>query len=184
MHLQVGERTYYFIAFLDEYSRAIVHHELLLGMDGLTSSLAAQRAIETLPRADDGRPPVTPEIRTDNGSGFISQEFHVVLKENGLGHHRIQPRCPEENGLIERFYRTVREGLEGEELADYVAAERVMDRLARRYNHERLHSALGDLPPWESYRGDPEGRFEERRAQLFEARDRRRERNLQLRQGS
>jgi putative transposase len=184
MHLQVGERTYYFIAFLDEYSRAIVHHELLLGMDGLTSSLAAQRVIETLPKGDDGLPRVTPEIRTDNGSGFISQEFHVVLKENGLGHHRIQPHCPEENGLIERFYRTVREDLEGEELADYVAAERVMDRLVRRYNHERLHSALGYLPPWEFYRGDPPRRFEERRTKLVEARHRRRERNLQMRQGT
>jgi transposase InsO family protein len=184
MHLQLGERTYYFIAFLDEYSRAVVHHELLLGMDGLTTSLAAQRAIETLPKGPDGQPVVTPEVRTDNGSGFVSKEFRVVLKENGLTHQRIQPHCHEQKGLIERFYRTVREGLEGEELSNYVAAERIMARLVHRYNHERLHSALGYLPPWEFYRGNPPERFERRRVKLSQARHRRRERNLELRQGT
>jgi transposase InsO family protein len=37
-----------------------------------------------------------PEIRSDNGSGYISKEFKVVLKENGLDHHPIKPHCPEE----------------------------------------------------------------------------------------
>ena len=31
------------------------------------------------------RPGDPPEIRSDNGSGYISQEFRLVLKENGLG---------------------------------------------------------------------------------------------------
>jgi transposase InsO family protein len=184
MHVQVGGRVYYFVAFLDEYSRDIVHHEMLLGMDGLTVSLAAQKAIETLPKGADGKPKVKPEIRSDNGSCYISKEFRVVLQENGLGHHRIQPHCPEENGLMERANRTLRESLEGEELTDLLTAEDVMFRLVRRYNEERLHSALGYLPPLEFYRGEPSKRFEERRVKLFQARHRRRERNLELRQGT
>jgi transposase InsO family protein len=184
MHLQVGGKVYYFIAFLDEYSRYIVHHELLLAMDGLSVSLAAQTAIETLPKGPDGKPVITPEIRSDNGSGYVSKEFRVVLTENGLAHHRIQPHCPEENGLIERANRTLREGLEGEELTDHLTAIRVMARLVKRYNEERLHSALGYLPPWEFYRGEPARRFEQRRTKLFQARHRRRERNLHLRQGT
>jgi hypothetical protein len=32
MQLQVGERTCYFVHFVDEYSRYIVHHEVLVGM--------------------------------------------------------------------------------------------------------------------------------------------------------
>jgi len=71
MHVQVGAKVYYFVAFLDDYSRYIVHHELLLGMDGLTVSLAAQKAIETLPKGRDGKPATTPEIRSDNGSCYI-----------------------------------------------------------------------------------------------------------------
>lgn len=184
MHLQVGGKVYYFIAFLDDYSRYIVHHELLLAMDGLSVSLAAQTAIETRPKGPDGKPVVTPEIRSDNGSGYISKEFRVVLTENGLAHHRIQPHCPEENGLIERANRTMRESLEGEDLTDHPTAIRVMARLVKRYNEERLHSALGYLPPWEFYRGEPARRFEERRTKLSQARHRRRERNLHLRQGT
>ena len=184
MHIQVGGRVYYFVAFLDEYSRYIVHHELLTGMDGLTVGAAAQVAIETLPRGPGGKPTVTPLVRSDNGSCYISKEFRVVLQENGLGHHRIRPHCPEENGLMERANRTFREGLDGEELTDLLTAERVIARLVRRYNEERLHSALGYLPPREFYRGEPSKRFEERRVKLCQARHRRRERNLQLRQGT
>jgi hypothetical protein len=47
MQLPVGGGTYFFVSFLDEYSRYRVHHELLLGMDGISTSLAAQAAIET-----------------------------------------------------------------------------------------------------------------------------------------
>jgi transposase InsO family protein len=184
MQVQVGERVYPMVAFLDEYSRYIVHHEILLSMDGLSVSTAAQRAIETLPRGSDGKPAVTPEIRSDNGSCYISKEFRVVLTENGLGHHRIQPHCPEENGLMERANRTLREGLEGEdEPANLLEAQPMMGRIVRRYNQTRLHSALGYLPPAEFYRGDPAARFEERRRKLFQARHHRRERNLRLRQG-
>jgi transposase InsO family protein len=184
MHVQVGGRVYYFVAFLDEYSRFIVHHELLLGMGGLTVSLAAQKAIETLTKGPDGKPTVTPEIHSDNGSCYISKEFQVVLQENGLGHHRIQPHCPEENGLMERANRTIRESLEEEEPSDLLEAECLMTRIVRRYNEVRLHSALGYLPPREFYRGEPSRRFEERRVKLFQARHRRRERNLELRQGT
>jgi transposase InsO family protein len=49
MHIPLGDRAYYVINFLDEYSRYIVHQEVLMNMDGLSTSLAAQRAIETLP---------------------------------------------------------------------------------------------------------------------------------------
>src|SRR5262249_15583504 len=167
-----------------EYSRYLVHHEVLLGIDGITLGLAAQKAIETLPRGLDGKPLARPVIQSDNGSGYISREYLQVLKEHGLGHHRIKPHCPEENGVIERSMRTLREALEGEELPNLVEAQRTLARVVRWYNEERLHSALGYLCPADYYRGDPATRYADRRRKLAEARHRRRERNLGLEQGT
>ena len=182
MQIQVGEGIYSVVNFLDEYSRFVVHFEIAPGMDGITTSLAAQKAIETLPKGPDGKPLDKPEIRSDNGSGYISKEFKIVLKENGLGHHRITPHCPEENGLIERMHRTLREELDGEELTNLLEAERIFGRIVRRYNEERLHSALGYLTPTDYYRGNPQERYAERRTKLAQARHQRKERHLELRE--
>jgi putative transposase len=184
MQVQVGGGTYYFVSFMDEYARYSVHQELLLGMDGVSVSVAAQAAIETLPRGEDGQPREKPQVQSDNGSGYIAREFLLVLKEHGLGHHRIRPHCPEENGVIERSFRTLREALEGEELTNLLEAERVLARLVRWSNEKRLHSALGYLPPVVVYRGNPQERKAERRRKLAQARHRRRERNLGLQQGT
>jgi putative transposase len=184
MYVQVGAATYFFVSFLDEYSRYVVHHELLLGMDGVTVSLAAQKAIDTLAKGADGLPVEKPLIRSDNGSGYVSKEFKVVLKENGLDQQRIKPHCPEENGVVERSNRTIREALDGEEMKNLVQAQEVLSRIIRRYNEERLHSALGYLPPVDYYRGNPQEKHEARRVKLAQARHRRREQNLKLQQGT
>jgi putative transposase len=182
MQIQVGTGTYFVVTFMDEYSRYLVYYAIAPSMDGLTISTAAQAAIDTLPKGTDGQLVAKPEIRSDNGSGYISREFKTVLQENGLGHHRIRPHCPEENGLIERVHRTLREELEGEALTNLLEAEKVLGRIVKRYNEERYHSALGYLPPKEYYRGDSAARFEERRRKLAEARHKRRELNLGLKQ--
>jgi putative transposase len=182
MQIVIGAGVYYLVSFMDEYSRYIVHHELLMSMDGKTLSLAGQAAIDQLPKDADGKPLDRPVIQSDNGSGYIAREFLLVLKENGLSQHRIKPHCPEENGTMERANRTLRERLEEEELSDPLQAQEVLAKVIRWYNEERLHSALGYLPPMVYYRGDPKIRHEERRRKLAEARHRRKEKNLELKQ--
>ena len=73
VHLEVS-RFYYYVWFLDEYSRYLVHFEPLRSMEGMSVSQAAQRAIETLPRDERGELLARPEVRSDNGSGYLSKE--------------------------------------------------------------------------------------------------------------
>ncbi len=182
MHIQLDERTYYFVAFLDEYSRYIVHWELLRSMDGNSVSTSAQAALETLPKGEDGRPCEKPEIRSDRGSAYISREFREVLDWHGLTHAKIRPHCPEENGVMERANRTFREALEEYELTSYYEASDALDRIIRWYNEERLHSSLGWLRPADYYHGNPDRLHDTRRLKLLQARHRRKQINLGIRQ--
>ncbi len=184
MYVQIGGRTYYLVTFLDEYSRLIVHHALVASMDGITVSVEAQTAVERFLRGRGGELPREgmPRMRSDNGSCYVSREFRGVLDEHHLGHQRIKPHCPEENGIIERSNRTLREALDGEELTDLLQAGDVIAGIVRWYNERRLHSALGYLRPIDYYRGDPAALHEQRRRKMAEARHRRRENNLKLRQ--
>ena len=84
--------------------------------------------------------------------------------------------------MIERAYRTLREALEGEELKNLLEAEKVLARIVRWYNEQRLHSALGYLRPVDYYRGNPAERQAARRHKLAQARHARREKNLELEQ--
>lgn len=62
------------------------------------------------------------------------REFREVLAQNGLSHQRIKPHCPEENGLVERGNRTLREALEEIELTNRQQVEDVLAKIIAWYN--------------------------------------------------
>ncbi len=167
------DRKYYLVFFIDEYSRYIVHWELLLSMDGNSVSLAAQAALDKCKVI--GLPP---EIQSDNGSAYISRDFKMVLSQMGVGHHRIHPHCPEEDGIVERVIRTIKgeyTQMEFESLED--ARDRIAN-IVKWYNEERLHSALHFLRPVDYYKGNPEELLDIRKQKIVQARQRRKEENL------
>jgi transposase InsO family protein len=47
-------------------------------------------------------------IQTDNGSEFL-KTFDQVLARGGVVHFFTYPRCPKQNGVVERFNRTIQE---------------------------------------------------------------------------
>ena len=175
-YTKVGERNYYLLSFLDAYSRYVVHHELLTTMDGLSVSVGAAAAIETLPSE------VRPTIQSDHGSGFIAREFAGTLAESNVGHTLIRPHTPTDNGRIERYHRTIGEKIEEHDLENFTQAKAVIAGIIDHYNHRRLHSSLSYLRPVDYYRGNPEALLAERRRKLQAARQLRKQENLKLRQ--
>ena len=123
-----------------------------------------------------------PAIRSDNGSGYISRDFYQLLAHHDLAHQRITPGCPEENGIMERANRTLREALEDLPLENRYQAEDTLSVIIRHYNHERLYSALGFVTPHEAYRGQPERIYQAHRLKMAQARHRRKQINLGIRQ--
>ena len=105
-----------------------------------------------------------------------------MLEHYGLTHHRIKPHCPEENGIIERANRTFREALEDHELTNRFETEDALSQIINWYNTERLHSSLSFLRPVDYYRGNPNELHETRRRKLSQARHRRRQKNLEIKQ--
>ncbi len=90
MYIKIIGRFFYFLIFIDEYSRYIVHHFLLTSMDTDSASLEAQAAIDILRKSSLAEP----VIQSDNGSSFIAMEFKLVPKENHLTQKLIRPHKP------------------------------------------------------------------------------------------
>ena len=189
-YTKVGGRNYYLLSFLDVYSRYIVHHELLRSMDAISVSLEAAAALESLacearPVLDEATGRRGPVIQSDHGSAFVAREFAATLTEFGVGRSLIRPHTPTDNGIIERYHRTIGEQIDEHDLAEsgeFEEARRVIADIIDRYNHQRLHAALCYLRPVDYYRGDPASLLAKRRRTLQTARELRKQENLKLRQ--
>src|ERR1700728_2006361 len=72
----------------------------------------AERALEEacLARFGTLRPPgPTPVVRSDNGLIFQSRRFRAACRDYRLRQEFIMPYTPEQNGLVERFFRSLKE---------------------------------------------------------------------------
>ncbi len=174
MYVKIKQRFFYLIIFIDEYSRYIVHHALLTSMDSNSVNLEAQKAIEIL-RTDSL---ALPEIQSDNRSAFVSMDFRMVLRENKLTHKRIHPHAPEQNGIVERANKTMREELSPLIITDYQNAQSEISRIIRWYNNERMHSSLNYLTPRDYYRGNPDELLRIREEKIRMGRISRKEKNM------
>ena len=68
--------------------------------------------------------------------------FRVVSKENCLAHKKIHPHAPEQNGIVEKANKDVRESLSDRVITDFGDAEKEIAKTILWYNGERRHSSL------------------------------------------
>lgn len=90
-------------------------------------------------------------LRSDNGLVFTSRQYMATVKAYGLTQEFITPYTPEQNGVIERFNRSLKEECVWQHRFESIGhANNVIARWIAFYNHERPHQSLGYLTPAES----------------------------------
>jgi putative transposase len=172
MYVWVAARFYFLLSFVDAYSRYIVHHKLLISLDGQSVALELQAALEA---AKDARPRVV----HDHGSEFVNRDVAAVIKTHNLIDIKTRPRHPESNGIVERFNGTVRDESDNDYGNNYLQAEAIIAKLMHHYNEERLHATLGYMTPATWHRGQPDEVRDERARRIAAARAHRRMTNQQ-----
>jgi len=86
------------------------------------------------------------KIRTDQGKEFIANDVKTFLKTKKIKYRNNTPYCPEENGKIERFHKTLNQkalrwGFYPEDSLDEMQYK--LNLFLHYYNYQKRHRGLG-----------------------------------------
>jgi len=91
-------------------------------------------------------------LRSDNGLVFTSRSYTALVRGYGRRQEFITPHCPQQNGMLERVIRTLKEQCAHRHRFETLQhASRVIGDWIRFYNHRRPHQALKMKTPAEAY---------------------------------
>lgn len=91
-------------------------------------------------------------LRSDNGLVYTSRAYTRLVKSYGLQQEFITPHCPQQNGMVERVIRTLKEQcVHRHRFESLTHASRAIGDWIHFYNHQRPHQALGMKTPAEAY---------------------------------
>jgi putative transposase len=132
-------------ALIDCHDRTIVGWRVARSGIAGVAAAALEEALRTR-KIDATSPPLV--LRSDNGLVFGAKTFVAVARRYRLTQEYITPYTPQQNGMIERFFLTLKQEcvwLQRFESRDH--AFRVIAEWLDRYDADRPHSALGYLTP-------------------------------------
>jgi putative transposase len=134
-------------AVIDCHDREVTGYEFALR----GRAREAERALEEacLARFGTLRPEgSTPVIRSDNGLIFQSRRFRAACRDYRLRQEFITPYTPEQNGLVERFFRSLKEECVWlHNFGSFTEARTAITEWIEWYNTGRPHQSLGYRSP-------------------------------------
>ena len=106
----------------------------------------ASNTLDFLEKVHKRAPFPIQKIRTDQGKEFIAIKVRTYLHEHNITHRMNTPYCPEENGKIERFHRTLNDkalcyGFYPSDSLD--AMQYKLNLFLYYYNYQKKHRGLG-----------------------------------------
>ena len=91
-------------------------------------------------------------LRSDNGLVFTSRQYTALVRSYGLKQEFITPHCPQQNGMVERVIRTLKEQcVHRHRFESQSHALRVIGDWIGFYNRQRPHQALKMKTPDQAY---------------------------------
>ncbi len=127
---------------IDDHSR-VAYTEVLADEQGATAAAFWRRAEAWFA----ARGVVVERVLTDNHFSYRGRLFNQALAEYRILHKYCRPYRPQTNGKVERFHRTLLE--EWAYVRPYACEAvrtRALARWLHRYNHHRVHTAIGGPP--------------------------------------
>lgn len=144
-YIRLLKEFVYLAVILDAWSRRVIgwslepYLEASLAVEALQMALSTREVKEGLVH------------HSDRGVQYACDEYTEMLQERGIRISMSRSGNPYDNGMCERFIRTLKYEevylFEYETIAE--ARERISYFLEDVYNEKRLHSALGYVPPAE-----------------------------------
>ena len=127
----------YLIAFIDDYSRFIVHAEYFANASTENTLIAFTMAIQKYGKPD--------AILTDNGVQFhVNGPLEEFCKRHEIHHILGRVHHPQTNGKIERWFGTYKQ--------EFKEGEDTLDSFVKYYNEERLHQGINYATPIQRYK--------------------------------
>ncbi len=153
-HLRVIDWGWYYLeTVMDDFSRFILGWDLKTDMSGGSLEDVVQQAVDFTGMTD-----VPVEDRTvllsDNGAGYLSQQFNQYLHLVGIRHITASPFHPQTNGKIERYHRTLKGEINQLPYDMPSELKGAISAFIEYYNYCRYHEGLGNVTPYDVYAGN------------------------------